>query len=141
MRTGYKRSFWGYDPAGVDGLQEQMDREYKSILVQLRKQLSDEVRQLELIRVEIEKLKQEVDVYRKKENEISRLLLKAHMEASEKALAALGESDQKEKAAAERVMLRRAELVNLKATMEKARSEIASMVSQYMPVNDKAEGE
>ncbi len=141
MKTNYKRSLWGYDPAGVNNLVNKMDRDYKDTIIQLKKQLADEVHHLELLKAEVRKIKRDVDSYRSLENEISRLLLKAHLEAAEKVYAALQKAEQVEKGAAEKVMLKRNELVNLKATMEKVKNEINSMVAQYLSVIEKAEGE
>lgn len=137
----FKRSFWGYSPAGVENQIRQLNEDYKNSLMQLKKQLVDEVRSLELIEAEVRKAKKEVDVYYSMEAEISRLLLRAYLEAAERSFNVLRNADQAEKMAAERVIQKRDELTNTKATVKKVKKEISSMISNYMTVNVKAEGE
>lgn len=141
LKTKCKRSFWGYSPASVDDILKKMDQEYKNNLLQLRKQLADEARQLELLKAEMEKLKNETVSYKSLESEISRLLLKAQLEAAERSYSVFRSVEQAEKDAAERVMLKRSELVRLRSTMDRVKKEISLMIAQYMSVTEKAEGE
>lgn len=141
MKKDYKRSFWGYSPAAVNDLTAKMDLEYKNALMKLKQQLADEVHQIDLLRAEILRLNREVDRYRSLENEISGLLLKAHLGATEKAYAALKDADKLEKEAVGRLVQKRAELSNLRELIEKVRREISSKVTEYMSVIEKAEGE
>lgn len=140
MVKEFKRSLWGYSPSGIRALAVKMDQEQMNTLTDLKKQLADEVRQIGLLRAEIQGLSQEVDRYRSLENEVSRLLLKAHLGATEKAYTALKDYGRLEREAMERVIHRRAELSDLRETMERVRSELSSIVAEYLSVEEKAEG-
>lgn len=141
VKVRYKRSFWGYDPDSVDSVVKKLDQNYKNRLIQLKKKLADEVHQLELLKTEMDRLRNETATYKTIENEIYRELLNAHLAAAEKAYLAMQSSDRADKEAAERVMHKRSKLARIKSTMDELQKEINSVVVQYMTVLDKAEGE
>ncbi|OPY87418.1 MAG: DivIVA protein [Smithella sp. PtaU1.Bin162] len=140
MNIKFKRSFWGYNPADVDKQLKTMDKLYKDSLKELRKQLADEVHQLQLLKVNIEKVKNNVESYKKIENEISGVLLKTHLDAVEKVFAAMLDSKQAEKKAAGEVLIRKNELTKIKTNIKKVKEEINSVTSRYRLALESAEG-
>ncbi|OPY55723.1 MAG: DivIVA protein [Pelotomaculum sp. PtaU1.Bin035] len=140
MNVKFKRSFWGYNPADVDKQLKSMDKRYKDSLMELRKQLADEVHQLQLLKVNIEKVKNNIESYKKIENEISRILLKKHLDAVEKVFMAMLDSRRAEKTATDKVLFKKDELTKLKTNIKKVKEEINSVTSRYRLLLESAEG-
>lgn len=141
MTVKFKRSLFGYSPKDLADLLKSMDEDFNNSLKELRKQLADEVHHLELAKLEFQNVKNEMDSYKSYENEISKVLLEAHLEATEKFFEALKDSERTEKNAADKVLARKAELAKLKGDMEQMKEEIHSIAGQYKLILDKAEGE
>ncbi|HOV79225.1 MAG TPA: hypothetical protein PK728_03900 [Bacillota bacterium] len=130
MKVKFKRSFIGYDPVAVEVLLKDMDAEYKAKLRELKNQLADEAHRLELLRVEIKKVKGEIESCRALENEISQILLGAHFEATKKIYDALKDAERKEKSASAKILARKNVLAELKSEMTKIKEEIQSIASR-----------
>lgn len=140
MNVKFKRSFWGYNPADIDKQLKSMDKYYKDSLMGLRKQLADEVHQLQLLKVNIEKVKNNIEVYQKIEFEISEVLLKTHLNAVERVFTAMLESRQAENKAADKVLFKKGELNKLKTNIQKIKEEINSVTDRYRLVLESAGG-
>lgn len=141
MEINFKRTFLGYSPVKVKNLINSMDSDYEGKLKVLRKQFAASVSDIEQLKVEIQKVRDQINSYRSLENEISRLFLKTHLEATEKVYAAALDAGRADKKAAEMVQSRKAELIGLKATIEKVKEEILYIANQHRTELKKAEGE
>ena len=141
MKVKFKRSFLGYDPVAVEVLLNSMDAEYKTKLRTLKNRLADEAHHLELLRVEIKKIKSEIESCHLLENEISQILLSAHLEATQKLYEALKGAEKTEKKASDKVLARKAELAELKSEMERVKEEIQSIAARRKSPLEEDEGE
>lgn len=141
MKVKFKRSFLGYDPVAVEVLLNNMDAEYRANLRELKNQLADEVHHLELLKVEIKKIKSEIEYCGSLENEISQILLSAHLEATQRIYNALKDAEKTEKRASDKVLARKAELAKLKAEMKKIEEEIKSITVRRKSPLEEDEGE
>jgi oligoendopeptidase F len=141
MKIKFKRSLLGCSPKDLEDLLKSMDEDFKNTLRELRKQLADEVHHLELAKLEFQNIKNEIDAYKSIENDISRVLLEAHLEAAEKIFKTIQDVERVEKEVADRVLARKAELAKLKGKMKQMKEDIHSIAVQYRSILDKAEGE
>jgi len=128
---GFRRSWVGYDRVRVDALLEKENADFRQKLKELRTVMAGEVHQLELLRVEIKKLKDDVETYQSLENEISSLIMGFYMKASEKVYQAVKEAEQKERKAAEKVLNRKSEMVTLKTVIESIKEEVGQVTNRY----------
>lgn len=136
----FRRSLVGYDRACVNTLLEKENADLGHTLKELRKQLAGEVHHLELLRVEIEKLKNEVETYQSLENEISRLILGFYMEATEKVYHAMKEAEQIERNSAEKVLIKKSELVSMKSAIDSIKEEVSLVTNRYKSEIEKIGG-
>jgi len=140
-KTNFRRSFVGYRPASVKKLLHNLETDYKNKLIDLRKQMAEEVREHEQIRAEIKKVRDEMESYKKLEEKISRQLLDAHMKAVKKVFSAMRSVEGSEQEMAGKIQARKSELAQLRTTMEKIRQEILSIAEQYKPLFDRGKGD
>ncbi|NTW05079.1 MAG: hypothetical protein HGA27_03030 [Peptococcaceae bacterium] len=141
MKKTWKRSVWGYSPKDFDRHVAKTVQEYKEVVIKLKEQLADEVHQIELIKMEINRLESEIAEYKAIEVEITGLLLQSHLDASTRIFAAIQESEKTERYAEDMVAERRAELLNLRVAIDNIREEISSVATHYLTVKGIAEGE
>jgi chromosome segregation ATPase len=141
MKVKFRRSFLGYSPAGVEDLINSMENNFKNDIKKLKIQLADKISHLETLKAEIQKARDEINSYKTLENQVSQVLLQAHLEATERVFAVLEDADLEEKKAADRVRSKRADLLKLKATMDEIRKEIRTIAGQYKERFEKAGGE
>ena len=140
METEFKISFFGYDPASVKDLLKRMHTEHSQKIETLRKQLADETHYLELLKVEVQQVRSELDAYKSLEEGISQALARAQLEAAQRVYNSTRDAEQMERVAAEKVIRQKNELTKLKTTMKTIREEISSMTKQYRLLLEKTGG-
>lgn len=140
MKKKFKRSLIGYSPASLEVFLKSTNEDFKSKLEDLRKQLADEVHHLELLKLQVQNVKDERSSYESLKNKIIQMLFDAHFVAAEKIYIALRDAEQVEKKAVDKVLIKKRELDKLKTDMENMRGEIRLIATQYESILEKAEG-
>lgn len=141
MKMKFKHSVPGYCPASVKKLINRIEVDHQNKINKLKTQLADEVRQLELLKADVQQIKKEIATYQSLENEVMQVLIKAHLAATEKVYAALQDTSKSEKNAADKVQTKKNELDGLITTMEKIRKEVKAVASQYQSALEKVKEE
>ena len=140
MEKKFKRALIGYSPADLEDYLNKINTDFDNKMEELRKQQADEIHHLELLKVQVQNVRDEIDSYSTIKNMILKLLFAAHYESTEKVYKALKYVEQAEKKAADKVLLKKAELAKLKKDIDIIMGEIISVTGQYKSILDKVEG-
>lgn len=126
----FKRTLFGYDQDRSHELINRLDHDFKNQMKKLREELAGEAHSLQLLLVEVNRLKNDQDSIKSIEDELYRLLVDSHLNATKKVYLAMQEAEYKEKEVSDRVQSKKAELGNIKLMGEKIREDIGNMAEK-----------
>lgn len=127
----FKRSLLGYNPVKVEEYLQVLNNEFKNKLLELRTELAEETHQLQLLRLQVKTLREEINNYQSIRNEIIQFLYDTHIGSAKKVQMAMVDAEQREKKDIDNLLVRKRELGNLKMDIENMSEEITSIATQY----------
>lgn len=131
MASSFKRSFFGYDPVSVVNELLFIDQEFAQKREELRRGLEIQVQQKELLKNEVEKLRQELAPKLGLQDDISSRLLTAHLKGTEKVITAIKGMKQTESNLTHKINERKKELLRLHNVTGKMSNEFLETATRY----------
>lgn len=131
MEMNFGHSLFGYDPAHVRNKIDMITKDYERTLWQLEDELARLNQEIIELKDKVEELETELVEYHELNSEISKVLVNAHMEATQKVFEATLKAEDIYNKAKERVMKKERESAELKDTVKKLTGEMQSIARDY----------
>lgn len=141
MRYDQKRSLFGYHPDSVRLTIEAIKREHEQKINELKKELSQQIHQRELLRSEIDRVKKDVELRLGMKQQIAQSLVDAHLLGTNKVLQTMQAAEQTEKDLKAVIRQHQAELAKLQETMSRLESDLVGIADHYESLLEEKGGE
>jgi len=127
----FKRSFLGYSPEKVEKTLDAMHEEFELHLKDLEEQYSQEEYDVQMLKDQIQELKNSMTAFQILEEEFSKMLVTAHLAACEKVMTVFNLADEMEEEALNTVFKKKNEIGKLKKTVDDLTKEILTVTNRY----------
>lgn len=141
MEMEFKRSFLGYSHEKVDKTLKAMHEEYELHLKDLEEQYSQAEYDVQILKDQIQELKNSMTAFQTLEEEFSKMLVTAHLAACEKVMTVFNLADEMEEEALNNVFKKKNKITKLKKTMNDLTKEIQSVTNRYSNTLEEANNE
>lgn len=131
MGLSFKRSFIGYDPESVVNELSLIEQEFALKHEELRRGLEDQVQLNEVLKNDVERLRQEIAPRLSLQNDISNRLLTVHLKGAEKVILAIKAMKQRELDLTNKMSERKKELLRLHNVTGKMSNEFLATATRY----------
>ena len=131
MAQKFKRSLRGYDPVAVEERLVALEQEFTLKCTELRQEQANQVHHRELLKVEVDRIKQELGAKVALQNDLTGRIVAVHLAATEKVIDALKSDEQKELAIVNLISDRKRELNELSHGSSKMRDEFLALATHY----------
>lgn len=141
MEIKFKRSLLGYNPKAVEKIVNSIHKDFEEQLRDLEEEYSQGEYDVQSLKDEIKELKSSMTTFQALEEELSKILVSAHLAACTKVMDALSLADQMEEGALNKVSECEKETTRLEKTMHDITREIQSMTKRYSLALEGSDGE
>lgn len=131
MELVFRHSFFGYTPDSVKQKIDLMEKEFEDAEKQLNDQLCQIESEIELLKGRICSLVEDISQHETAKQEISDLLMNAHMQATEKVYKSARDAEQISLDIREDVLKREQEYERFKNTLKRLAEEMRSLTKDY----------
>lgn len=132
----FKRSLIGYDAESVDKLMQEREARFRVEVQDLNRELAAETHQLELLRVEIERLKGESRQRLQLQDEISLELLKVYMSSVAQTAQDVQAAEREQRRVLDKMGERQSELEALKNEIKSMHNDFQAIANRYKKILD-----
>lgn len=141
MEMKFKRSFLGYSPKTVEKTLEAIHGEFELHLKDLEEQYSQGEYDVQVLKDEIQEVRNSMMSFQTLEEELSKMLVSAHLAACGKVMTVFNLADQMEEEALNNVFKNKNEIAKLKKTMADITKEIQCVTKRYSSALEEANDE
>lgn len=140
MRRKFSRSLSGYQPTDVDQTVKLLVEDHQSKLEQRRRDLAQVNERIDALRRGLSPVREELGLNRGQEQQLADDLLAAHLQACDRILQAVRESEQAEQTLRQQIMRQENQVMELQTQLAQLRQDIKSMAQRYAQAVTRVEG-